>query len=137
MYTIIISFISVTVSVMSFLFVILQTTKSWYVNIVTKQRIEWAENVRMAINEYIEAYYDNKNLQLYEKKILLYLNSEHTNANKEHIKFVKTLKAVTEGQAQNIDDLIMSSQLLLNWNWREIKKESATVFRSNNVPKLK
>ena len=128
----IISFVSMLVSVMTFIMVFLQTTKNWYVNIVTKERLEWAENVRKALANYIEAYYDNKDLRPYENKILLYLNSESVNANPEHKIFVEHLKAVTTHRIDDLNAFIMASQALLNW--RETKKESATLLRSKNVP---
>lgn len=104
-------------------------------NIVTTERLAWAENVRKVLAAYIEAYYNNKDLRPYENKILLYFNSERTNANPEHKKFVESLKSVTNHQVQDLNTLITASQSLLNWNWRETKKESSTVLRSKNVPK--
>lgn len=132
---IVISGISVFIAALSLCLVFFQTTKNWYVNLVSSQRLTWAENVRQALHSYIEAYCTHQDLLPYQEYILLYLNSEHPHGNPEHIRFVRSLKAVTNHQTQTLDELIAAAQLLLNWNWREVKRESASILRSKNVPK--
>lgn len=131
----ILSGIAIIVSILSLLLVVFRTQKDWYVNLVVKERITWKENVKQALDAYIDAYYTQQDLRPYEKKILLFLNSENTNANQYHVEFAISLKAVTNHEIDTLDNLIKTSQLLFNKNWRDIKLESSTIFRSKNVIK--
>ena len=131
----ILSGIAILVSILSFLLVVFRTQKDWYVNLVVKERITWKENVKQALDVYIDAYYTQQDLRPYEKKILLFLNSENTNANQYHVEFAMSLKAVTNHEIDTLDNLIKTSQVLFNKNWRDIKLESSTIFRSKNVIK--
>lgn len=130
--TIIISSITALVSITTLIVSVLKSVKNQYTNIVTKERLDWADHLRNAISNYIEAYYLKRDLSEYRDKILIYLNTATNRPNSNHTNFAETLNAVTSGE-KTIDDLIVETQKILNWNWRAVKKETSTLKESENA----
>lgn len=73
--TVTVSVISATIAVITFIISYYQIRKSFYINVIANERLRWAENLRSAIFEFISAFYNQKDLQIYKAKILLYLKS--------------------------------------------------------------
>lgn len=129
MITEIISGISLIVSITSLLLIFLQTTKNWYVNIVTKERLAWSKNLKELLNQFIEVYYNGGDLRKHRDKILIVLN----NGNENHKNIAKCIEDIVNEKSDNLDSLIGAAQEVLNWNWRKVKRESATTARSKDV----
>lgn len=122
----IISMISAIIAVIAAMIGVFQSRKNWYINCISKQRLEWAENVRITLHEFVSAYYDKKDLRKYYYKILLYLNPN----NSKHKTLVEKLNRIiiisklTQCNDADIDDLIVEARKLLRYNWWTVKTES-------------
>lgn len=119
--------VSITAAIISVITLIInyyQTKKSWYINIIAKERLEWTEHLRSAVLDFIAAFYNHKDLRLYKDKVILYLNP----ANENHHQIIDDINDICSGELTNINKLVITTQKLLNWNWREAKSETGITY---------
>ena len=128
-FSTIIAGISSIIALAAAIMVYSQTRKGWYINTLSPQRLEWADNLRNAVSEFIAAVYDNQDLRSPRAKVLLYLNPKNEN----HTDLINIVNHICEQKnADNIDDLICTTQELLRWNWWVVKSES-TISHSEEI----
>lgn len=72
----IVAAISALIAVVSVITVFYQTKKGWYVNIVAPQRLQWAENLRIAVAAFISAFYKASNLMEFRDRVFFISESK-------------------------------------------------------------
>lgn len=97
-----------------------QTKKGWHVSILAPQRLEWAENVRVAVSAFISAFYKNEDLRSHRARILLYLNP----SNKSHFRLINAVNDICNGEDFEVEKVISATQEILRWNWWIAKSET-------------
>ncbi|MEK6647477.1 MAG: hypothetical protein AABY84_12475 [Candidatus Firestonebacteria bacterium] len=121
----------------------LQTKKTNFINTVTKQRIEWSEQIRQDISKFCGLTYtwsfsnlqgkpDEQNVLLQidhlRHIIKLRLNSNDT-ADKKITELVDKIPCLTDKSKHNelkeaLRDLISETQVMLKAEWEKVKEES-------------
>ena len=127
----IVAAISALIAVVSVITVFYQTKKGWYVNIVAPQRLQWAENLRIAVAAFISAFYKASNLMEFRDRVFLYLNPK----NERHVPLIDAINTTCskrdgERSQEDINRVIEATQKLLHWNWWVIKTEATISHRA-------
>lgn len=135
----IVAMISACIAVIATVIGVFQNRKNWYISSVSLQRLEWAENLRNALYEFICAYYDKKDLHPYYSKVALYLNSnnskhKHLFKKIEYITFVSKFLDLSDS---DINGLVVEAQKLLRYNWRTVKNRINNLFYGRTLERQK
>jgi hypothetical protein len=120
----IIAAISAIVAVMAAGISFYQTRKSWYLNVVSPQRLEWAQNLREAITSFADAFYSDGDILSARVRIDLYLQP----TNKHHKPLIECLDKAVSGDDVNISKVVIEAQRLLRINWWTVKAESTISY---------
>jgi hypothetical protein len=121
--TIIASILAASFSLLSYL----HSRRVLASEILSKQRIEWMEKVRLALFDYISNMRNTRGsieqVRLSQNKVELYLNPN----NEDHKPILNTIKICSEKYGVNceasIAKLVEEAQVLINIFWRVIKAE--------------
>lgn len=121
-----ISCFSALVALAAIIITFYQVKRGWYIDAVSKQRLDWAENLRNALARLIEAFYhDDDDLRSARDTVFIYLNPNNT----KHQELIKATASVCNRETDSLDTLIKEAQKLLNLNWKTVKAESKTSLR--------
>ena len=100
-----------------------QAKRSWYIDIISPERLTWAENLRNALSKLFDAYYqqDQKKLYAARDNVFLYL----TPSNENHQGLINEIKRMVNSEITDLSSVVEAAQKLLGWNWHTVKSESA------------
>ena len=120
------SLLAIIISILSYT----HNRRTLKTEIISKQRIDWINNVRSATTELVNTWlHEDDVLKTEEKKyrVELFLNPE----NKEHKRLIRLLNsdcfkdcADKSSKSKYIDEIVSETQALLNNSWRRMKIEA-------------
>lgn len=113
--------VAAAIAMISVVSVFYQSRKGWYVNVVAPQRLQWADNLRYTLSEFITAFYEGKELQPFKDKIALYL----TPGNEYHAELIEAVNHACSADKDSLQTVIVAAQKALRINWWMVKGESA------------
>lgn len=122
---VLVSAISAIIALGSAIAVFYQARKSWYIDVIAKQRLEWAENLRRSLSVLITAYGEGQDVQGPKACVELYLSPENSN----HKELLAALNNLCTGSAQDCKSIVVAAQDLLHLNWWTVKAESLVSYR--------
>lgn len=109
--------LSTVITVIALCVTYYQTKKTTQANIIAAQRLEWAENVRAAVSEFLEAYYEHRDLKKYRDKIFLYLTPQ----NMGHTPLIDQINAMCDSGDEDTKKVVEATQSMVRQNSWSVK----------------
>ena len=117
-----ISFISLIISLLGFFL----NRRTLLTEVISKQRIEWISNLRVAIAEFVSAYLNKGNDPVFMDKkagVMLFLNSKN-DEHKQLLDAIKDCSINDKDKVMNVDKIVLAGQFVINRSWKRMKREA-------------
>lgn len=122
------------VSVLTLIFNVRKEKNQLIIQSITQNRMDWIENVRQLLGEFLCAYVSNASeteLRKIKAKCELYFNNKEFYNNLTEIMELCCKEPYNSSQPENYKKLLRHSQYVLARSWERIKKESGQSIQEN------